>query len=351
MSKVTLSLLLFVLLGVGLYVMSEQEAEQTPRNPLSYASLPRDDSFLQGVALGLYYKLDEEQDYELPLAEIAALGADTVSFVVTWSQDSVDDLTISPDARETRPDAVVEEAIRVAHANGLRVLLFPIVRVNSRAPGDWRGVLRPPDVAAWFESYGEFIGHYADLAQRSGAAIFSVGSELGSMEQHEDRWRAVIRDVRERYEGPLMYSANWDHYRETPFWDAVDLVGLTAYYELADGSNDPISVAGLTERWKPIRSAITDFMRERQLSFVFTEVGYYSQIGAAWHPWDYTRDDPVELTQQEICYQAFYEAWKDVPELSGVFFWHWFGEGGPEDNSYSPRGKPAETVISFWYGQ
>jgi len=29
----------------------------------------------------------------------------------------------------------------------------------------------------------------------------------------------------------------------------------------------------------------------------------------------------------------------------GVYFFDWFEEGGPEDSSYSPRGKPALEVI------
>jgi len=48
----------------------------------------------------------------------------------------------------------VERAVREAHAAGLRVLLFPIVRLERQAnPDEWRGTLRPRDRAAFFASY------------------------------------------------------------------------------------------------------------------------------------------------------------------------------------------------------
>jgi hypothetical protein len=305
---------------------------------------------MRGVALGLYFK-EDGRDYDRPLGEIADLHADTVSLVVTWSQQDVRSVEIGPDARETRDDEVVVDAIEEAHENGLRVLLFPILRLQERGPGDWRGRIAPSDVDAWFESYWGFVGHYAALAEQNGVEILSIGSELGSVELYEDRWRQLIARVRASFSGQIMYSANWDHYQNTPFWDAVDLVGLTAYYELTDSLEEEVTLSGLVKRWHPIRDAIVQNMTRIGHPFVFTEVGYYSQVGTAWHPWDYTREGTVDLEQQLLCYQAFYKVWKDVPGLAGVFFWHWFGEGGEGDGSYTPRGKPAEDLIRHWFAQ
>jgi hypothetical protein len=113
----------------------------------------------------------------------------------------------------------------------------------------------------------------------------------------------------------------------------------------------PLTVVGLIKAWVPVVGELVAFSHVIGRSFTFTEVGYYSQVGTAWHPWDYTQEGPVDLQQQLLCYQAFYEVWKDRPELSGVFFWHWWGQGGVEDNSYNPRGKPAEAIIRHWYEQ
>ena len=317
---------------------------------LPLAELRRDSSFLAGVALGLYEKRPDV-GYETQLREIAELGADTVSLVVTWGQDTVRDTMISPDDEESRDDPAVVEAIRAAHANGLRVLLFPILKIRNREAGEWRGTIEPDDVAAWFVSYTSYIEHYARIAAENGVEYLAIGSELGSMEVHLVQWRALIEHVRAAYEGQLLYSSNWDHYRRTRIWDEVDLVGLTAYYELAHAEDEEVDLPLLMSRWEPIRDEILEFMRTMDKPFVFTELGYYSQRGTAWHPWDYTRRVGVDLSEQYLCYRAFYETWKDVPELGGVFFWQWYGEGGEEDQTYTPRGKPAADMIRFWYGQ
>jgi len=319
-----------------------------PELPL--LELDRDDQFVSGIALGLYDKR-ENATYDQPLAEIAEVGADSVSLVVTWGQDTIYDTEITADDEESREDEAVLATISAAHREGLRVLLFPILKIRTRETGQWRGTLEPTDVDLWFASYTDYILHYARLAEQAGVEIFSVGSELGSMEVYETRWRELIRQVRQEYSGRLLYSANWDHYRLTKIWDEVDLMGLTAYYELAESEEEEVDLQLLTSRWGPIRDEIVEFFRHYERPFIFTELGYYSQPGTAWHPWDYTRRVGAEVTEQYLCYRAFYEVWKDVPEFGGVFFWHWYGEGGPTDQTYTPRGKPAAAVIQHWFEQ
>jgi hypothetical protein len=83
-------------------------------------------------------------------------------------------------------DAAVAIASR-AHARGLAFELLPIVRLERLAPGAWRGTLNPPDWNAWWTSYRNFILHQAAVAERAGAEIFCVGSELGTTEGQRDR--------------------------------------------------------------------------------------------------------------------------------------------------------------------
>jgi len=320
-----------------------------PGGPFVMPPLERGPEFFRGVALGLYWK-EPWRDYEEPLEEIAEIHADTVSIVVTWSQPTVRDTTIGPDHEESREDAIVERTIEQAHEEGLRVLLFPILKVEERSTGEWRGTINPVDVPAWFQAYSDYILHYAEMAEELGVDVLSVGSELGSMERYDGHWRELIRSVRDRYSGRLLYSANWDHYHRTPFWDAVDYIALTAYYELTNSEEAQVTVPTLVKAWEPIRDDLVEFSRSVRRPFIFTEVGYYSQTGTAWHPWDYTRQSVIDLEEQLLCYRAFVEVWRDIPELAGVFFWHWWGEGGPEDGSYNPRGKPAEDVIRDWFG-
>ncbi|MCB9547841.1 MAG: hypothetical protein H6706_18630 [Myxococcales bacterium] len=302
---------------------------------------------IDGIALSPHYENPAEGlTFDQMVDEIAAEGASHLSVVVQWAQPDVTATTLAPHPKESQPDRVIRRLIRRAHGRGLKVMVFPIIWVEAREVGEWRGTLAPVSPEAWWRSYGAFILHYARLAAEERAEVFSVGSELASMEADEAHWRALIADVRGVFGGQLLYSANWDHYVDVPFWDALDFVGLTAYYTLTD-SHDP-SEADLTAAWQRIRGDIMPFIEKVGRPLVFTELGYVSQDGVASAPWDYTRERPVDLEEQRRCFAAFAAAWQDEPALGGVFFWNWWGPGGPTDRWYTLKGKPALEVVRAW---
>jgi hypothetical protein len=229
----------------------------------------------------------------------------------------------------------------------MRVLLFPLVHVQTLDTGEWRGTLRPPDWKEWFRAYEEVILHYARLAEAEEVEVLSVGSELCSSEAREADWRSLIARVREVYHGRVIYSANWDHYRDVGFWDALDYLGVNAYFRLS-GSPEP-TVEELTAGWAGHRDALISWARREGRPLLITEVGYPSRAGAADDPWDYTAERPVDLELQRRCYRAFAETWSGVPELRGAFFYLWWGEGGTGDRDYTPRGKPAAAELARWF--
>jgi hypothetical protein len=301
---------------------------------------------IKGVALGLYP--GGPDDPSPALAEIASTGATTVSLVVSWRQHDVKSVPIEPTDNVTVPDEQVRKVIRAAHAAKLQVFLFPIIEVEIRHPLEWRGTIAPPDVQEWWKNYETFIMHYAALAAEENVELFAVGSELVSTETWQERWYHLISKVKAKYKGKLVYSANWDHYEPVSFWDRVDYVGVTAYNELTKKEN--ATEAELTAGWDDIRKKLVAFSTKVKRPLIITEIGYTSQVGASLHPWDYTLRAKVDLEEQRKCYQAFVNAWKDEPQLGGVFWWNWYGQGGPEDITYTPRGKPAEIVLRAWYG-
>ena len=99
----------------------------------------------------------------------------------------------------------------MAHEQGMRVILMPIVLLDSPREGEWRGKIDPTKDRNtwedWWKSYGDYILHMADIAQESKAEVFMVGSELISLEQQDDKWARLIKQVREHVTGFLSYSA------------------------------------------------------------------------------------------------------------------------------------------------
>lgn len=295
---------------------------------------------IKGVALGLW----GEADYPAMLREIAALGADHVSLVVAWKQPDVRASSLAPGGFS---DEDLRGVIRAAHREKLRVLLFPIVDVERRADKEWRGTLAPADIGAWWAAYERFILHYAGIAAEEGVELYSVGSELCSTEGWRDRWYHLFSAVEKVYRGPLVYSANWDHYEPVSFWERVTYLGVTGYFELARDAGAP--EAAMAKAWDVARRRLTAFAAKAGKPLVLTEIGYPSQVGSATRPWDYTSRAAVDLEEQRRAYAAFVAAWRGEPALAGVVFWDWQRPGGASDGSYTPRGKPAEKVLRGFF--
>ena len=303
---------------------------------------------MRGVAVTPYSEVRAAGvTFDSMVDEISALGAKDISVVVQWSQRDVNATQIAPHPKETQDDAVVRKMLRRARDRGLRTTLFPIIWVERRAPGKWRGTIAPTDVEAWWGAYRAFILHYARLAADEDVALFSVGSELNSMELHEARWRALIAEVRGVYRGRLTYSANWDHFEHVRFWDALDLLGVTAYFELTQEALP--SVTALTEAWRKVREVLLDFQARHGRPLLITEVGWPSQVGGAQRPWNYAAGAPVDLEVQRRCYEAFVAAWGTTRDFGGVLFWNWWGPGGERDGDYTPRRKPAERHLRAFF--
>ena len=306
----------------------------------------------RGIALGLFSE-DPDWDYGEFFDEIAATGATHVAIVTHWFITSVTDSTVFPHPRYTVPMSTVERCIRDARKRGLDIFLFPILRVEERADGGWRGVLEPGDVDAFFTNYREFILGFARLAERLAVPLLCVGSELSSMERHERHWRELIAAVREVYRGRLTYSANWDHYENVGFFDALDYAGITGYFELIDPQTPPQRrppVEELIHGWREHHARLVRWQRKVGRPLILTEVGYLSQRRAAARPWDEAADEPLDLELQRRCYEAVRRVWDGERRLAGLYFWNWFGWGGEDSKEYTPRGKPAADEVTAWYG-
>jgi len=312
---------------------------------LSPAPLPAPEPRQRGVALGLFAE-DVSFSYGPLLAEIVALGATHVALVVPLYQTdgASDDLHL--DTRLSPTLALVAETIRAARRDGLGVTLFPIVRLAAPRPGQWRGTLAPRDPATWFRHYGDALGELAAVAETTGASRLVVGSELSSLDGADalPRWRPLLERVRGVFSGKLVYSANWDHYRDARLLDLVDEDGVTGYFNLRQVS-EPADDATLEAGWRRARGELEAWRAKRPHAFVFTELGYRSRAGGTAEPWNERARGTPDAEEQRRGFAAFRRAWAGSPALDGVYVWNWYGWGGAGTTGYTPRGKPAELEV------
>ena len=252
---------------------------------------------------------------------------------------------------ETRTGA--RQYIDLLHRNGIQVMLKPQLWI-------WRGLftgdLAMETEADWQQleaSYTDFILTYAALAEETGAELFCIGTELEAFVMARPAyWVRLIEAVRERYNGQITYAANWDEYSRVPFWEAVDYIGIDAYFPLSE-ERDP-TVAALREGWAPWKEAIRELSSLKNRPVLFTEYGYRSMDYTAKKPWLVDRNqERVNLEAQSNAKRALFEEFWQEPWFAGGFLWKWFINhplsGGPLDNRFTPQNKPAQKVVREYY--
>ena len=294
------------------------------------------------------------------LARLKRDGIDWLAIQVAWFQDTKSSVTISPSRRKTPTDLSVRRLISLAHHMGMRVFLNPFV--NSLDGDGWQADFEPSSVPRWFASFDRYLAHYAALAQASGADLFAIGDEFDSLDSvpaYRPYWLKAITVARKYYHGPIVYGADYPNYQRVTFWRALDDVGIDAYFPLSQAANP--SVAELAEGWRQTTAEVAAWRRSAGLAakgFIITELGYPSENGAAAQPGAWFPKQPVNLALQQRLYEATLETIGKEPWLRGLFWFWWANpsnpnwQGGPGDNGYTPRGKPAEaTLRAYFLGQ
>jgi len=233
---------------------------------------------------------------------------------------------------DTPPDWL-RRPIEEAHRMGVKILVKP--HLENWRDYEWRGDIRYHSDQEWdrfFSTYTAWIVRLAAFSE--GADAFVVGTELGGTTHHEKRWREVIGAVREVYAGPLTYAANWDAYERVAFWDAVDWVGIQAYFPVLDevaAEDDIPAQSAFDAGWRDIMRRVADFSVRVGRPVVFTEAGYNNSPTAPYQPWDWkARGDAEEL--QMRCMIAALRAIAAEPTVRGAFLWKWYpGDRVPRD--------------------
>ena len=303
----------------------------------------------RGMALQLRSG-DPNVPFEKYVREIAQTGANTICLSPGAYQENAASSSIFLEQRKVPPPERVEKLIRLAHELKMRVVVMPMVLLENPGSGEWRGVIQPREPDVWWKHYEDIILRYARIAEKAKAEVFIIGTELVKLTGEAQRWRQLIRKVRKAYTGRVTYSANWDHYFNITWWDDLDLIGMTTYWDLV-GENKP-TLEVLLESWKPIKKDVLENQKRINRRIIFTEVGWPSQEGCAKAPWNYfgsTKPDPVT---QANCFEAFFRTWQHEKAVAGVIIWEWRNfpgmTGGMKDTSYFPGGKPAmQPILKF----
>lgn len=165
-------------------------------------------------------------------------------------------------------------------------------------------------------------------------------------------WRELIAEMRKVYSGRLTYAANFDQYKEVGFWDALDLIGINAYFPLRTlkdrDATGPELYDVLLESWRTILGRYVAFREEINLGSkpaLFTEIGYTRRRRATLAPWAGTgfalleeptedpqqplrtmvtwNQEPLDPDERAMAMAALDQAHRELPEpfLDGILYW------------------------------
>lgn len=310
------------------------------------------------------------------LQRLASTGANWVSIVVTWYQWNISSTEIFPlynaslvnDTTShyytfvTLSNAEVTAAIKHAHALGLSVMLKPhidLLRDNKPDGRFWRGTIggcpatdwRPPPAGVepfteaqwdvWFESYASFIMGYARMAESLNVDMLSLNCELYCANRQSQRWRTLASRVRGAFSKALTVSQIVGHEEEITWWDAVDVIGIDAYYKIAGDTLEEM-VAGWADAIALGEKLHTQYDRP----IAYTEIGYCSGKCSRTHT-----PTKANYERHAMQYTAVFEAFRGVRWFAGCFWWNWNTDPGAfdGDDCLTPQQKPAEDVLRTYY--
>ncbi|MDC8003935.1 hypothetical protein POV27_07715 [Aureisphaera galaxeae] len=290
------------------------------------------------------------------------MNLEWVAFVPWGFQDQID----SPEVTHHNGDSTYIKQhnehwvrkITEAREAGFKVFFKPHVWIDRPADGKWRSDIFPKNDAdweQWQETYRNFILRYAQVAEQAQAEMFCVGVEFTRLAlEKPDFWRELIAEIREVYSGKLTYGANWyEEYETIPFWDALDYIGIQAYFPLTD--HEYPSAIAISEGWNTYLPTLDSLHKKFDRPILFTEMGYKSTSDGAMKPWEWM-DNPYHpeyhysLETQANSYLAFFNTIWNKEWFAGVHIWQLRSDFqlDPEkqNKDFTPQGKPAESIIA-----
>lgn len=309
-------------------------------------------SFLKGVTIscqtwGIEW---ETPEMEKTLDELKSLGVNSIA-IHPYAQIREDGHLFTgsgPTARTTH----ISTPLRWAQERGLSVMLVPHIAYWG-TKFLWRGEINfatPEEWDIFFNDYQKWIVQMATLAEEGHAQVFCVGLEYSFAQKDEARWRKIIAAVRAVYHGKLTYGANWNEYAEIKFWDALDYLGVLAYFPLT--KNDDPSVPELTAAWEKRCTELEKFSKENGKPFLFTEIGYNENARAAAEPWSFKCGGLHAAEIQARCIDVALRLPAKHPFIAGMYWWKWFPDiPNPEVENYRLQTKPIKALLAKHWKQ
>ncbi len=198
--------------------------QNTEPNTLVGTSIgARPDGFIAGVELQSNYQPNWPYYNAQTVQSVQALGANWIFMTPGWTVSNVSPLEfgLAPEQDPFWLDSAI--MISQARAANLNVGIFAVPHFATSAADFWKSAPRDANWwQVWFDHYRAFAINFADLAAQSGSQALVLGGDWvdpalpdGSLADGtasnvpadaEDRWQAVIAEVRQHFPGKVFWA-------------------------------------------------------------------------------------------------------------------------------------------------
>ncbi|MCL2697718.1 MAG: glycosyl hydrolase family 53 [Oscillospiraceae bacterium] len=287
------------------------------------------------------------------------IGVNWICLAVVNRQKKFYSTDISFDFSKTPTDRDIAFAVEKAHAKGIKICLKPILNSDD---GMWRAYISFPDRnmaeqdvywKKWFKSYTVYMLHYAELAEELGAEMLCIGCEMSGTEQKDEYWRKLIKKLRKVYSGKLVYNTNHGDEENIAWFDALDYIGTSAYYQVGRNGSEKEK---MVSEWEKVRLHLNALSHKFGRKYIFMEIGCRSAKGCAAIPWDFSHKEyPFSEEEQADFYESCLDVFTKEPNFAGVFWWDWSTfiyndeKTAKKDIGFNIHLKKAEEVIKKFY--
>ncbi|MCZ6727115.1 MAG: hypothetical protein O7A98_07135 [Acidobacteria bacterium] len=308
----------------------------------------REQPFMRGIIISCpgAGRIWGTEEMTTALNEITALGASWIA-IHPYAWVPRDGVIRHRPAAET---GYLAKAVRRMRAAGVEILWKP--HLGYWGSFEWRGSIEfGHDEAGWqrfFATYRNFIVDQARFAEEHAIELFSVGVEYESTMHHEAQWREIIAAVRQVYRGRILYAANWDGLDRVRFWDAVDIIGVHAYFPLSEDAAP--SREALAAGWEDHLDRLRQLSQRHGKPIVFAEIGYTRVGSAASRPWEHGSQDSSEHRElRRALMEVALERVEQEPDILGMFWWKWM-PGRHAGRDFSLKEEEAREALSRYWG-
>jgi hypothetical protein len=349
----------------------------------------RSEEFIAGIELQPHYHPSWIPRFPITFKEISSLQSNWVFLSPTWTFSRQSPPVFELVSGVDPPWNDMVDAAEKGRSFGLQVALNPTANFYIDVDSWWQSAPRDfPWWQVWFERYENFILNFADFAQQNQLSGLVIGGEWvspalpagtlvdgstsGVPADAENRWRDLIAEVRNRFDGTLFWAlpASSEAINPPPFIEDLDHVYLLWSLPL---TNEP---SGSINSYSKAAGDYLDrviFPMMITLEMPFTIAASYpsakgSLQGCVQNPQMEDenfcvnsvyleppyQDDPnieLDLNEQLSAYQALLLATNNREWVDGFVARGYYPPAPLQDKSASINGKPSQLLVQDWYRQ